>query len=226
MTSILFIGNSYTYFNKMPEIFKAIAESSGVAVKIDAITKGGYTLMKHADPTEEFTGKRVADALTEENRGKFDYVILQEQSVRPAKDPEMFFEGVSRLIPRIRRVGATPVLYSTWGRKDGSVTLGENGWTHEKMTELLNASYSKMAEEHSALIARVGLAFSEACRKHGELVDLYNPDRSHPSYAGSYLAAVTLFSTIFKINPTSVTYNGELEPEIAALLRECAKLGI
>ena len=82
--SILFIGNSYTFYNKMPtEIFAKIAEAEGYTLDIDSVTKGGYTLEKFADPTDEY-GAKVESALSGDK--KYDFVILQEQSLRPATE--------------------------------------------------------------------------------------------------------------------------------------------
>jgi len=74
---ILFIGNSYTYYNNLPHIFQSLAKSSGHLVKTGMIAKGGYTLKRHSeDPS-------VLDKI---KRGNWDYVILQEQSVVPSVD--------------------------------------------------------------------------------------------------------------------------------------------
>ena len=74
--SVLFIGNSYTYYNSLASIFRTLAAKAGYRVKVSEITKGGYTLEKFADPSDA-EGKRVADALDEKNAGKYDFVILQ-----------------------------------------------------------------------------------------------------------------------------------------------------
>ena len=52
--SIFFIGNSYTYFNSMPEIFREIAAVCGYRVNVDSVTKGGYKLYLYADPNDEY----------------------------------------------------------------------------------------------------------------------------------------------------------------------------
>ena len=80
--NILFIGNSYTYYNRMPEeIFTRILELAGYDAKVTSITMGGWTLGHHSDPKEELTGVRVAEALAS---NQYDYIVLQEMSTRPA----------------------------------------------------------------------------------------------------------------------------------------------
>lgn len=216
--SILFIGNSYTYYNDMPTaIFKEFAVAAGHSVTVKAITKGAWTLEKFADPTDEY-GKKVEAALT--GGEKYDYVILQEQSLRPAADPERFFAAVENLAARIRKTGAKPLLYATWGRHGDSETLAEKGWTNETMTYKLAASYAAIGEKLDIPVMHVGLAFREIYTAERD-IDLYNPDLSHPSYAGSYLAAATIYQTVF--NESAPKWDGSLSAADATLLRQTAK---
>lgn len=187
---ILFIGNSYTYFNDMPKsIFEVIAKQAGLDVEVESVVKGGWTLERHADPEGE-TGAIVAEKLAGE---PYDYVILQEQSVYPATEPDRFFKAARDLVGRIKETGAQPVLYSTWGRKPGSVKLEEINMTNESMTYALARSYRSIGEELDIPVAYVGLAFYDI----GDSIELYNADKTHPSKEGSYLAALTLLMRIF-----------------------------
>ena len=121
--SILFIGNSYTFFNDMPTVyFETMAKACGYKLKVTSITKGAYTLEKFANPSDPY-GKMVDNALA--GYEKYDYVILQEQSVRPATNQGAFYDGVRTLNEKIRAIGAQPILYATWGRQTGSDKLTE-----------------------------------------------------------------------------------------------------
>ena len=222
---ILFIGNSYTFYNKMPtEIFKKIAESEGYDLTVDSITKGGWTLEKHADPEGE-TGKRVAEALSPENIGKYDYVILQEQSIRPAREDarEQFYSAVRTLVTKIRAIGAEPILYSTWGRRRDNEKLAEFSMTNETMTYKLAAAYAKMGDELGIKVAHAGLAFYELYSIRECDINLYHHDGSHPSYAGSFLAALTVYSTVFGADARAVKYSGELTDGQLAVLADAAQ---
>ena len=216
--SILFIGNSYTYYNDMPKaIFEKLTLAAGYTATVTAITKGAWTLEKFADPTDEY-GKKVEAALT--GGEKYDYVILQEQSLRPAIDPDRFFAAVENLAAHIRATGATPLLYATWGRHSESADLQKHSLTNETMTYRLAASYAAIGERLSIPVMHVGLAFREIYTGESG-IDLYNPDLSHPSYAGSYLAAATIYAHIFE--EEAPVWDGELAPADAALLRKTAK---
>ena len=179
---VLFIGNSYTYYNDMPDMFGKICRERGVECSVDCVTAGGYTISHFVSDGNDY-GIRAKKLLKTE---KYDYVVIQEQSVRPAKNPESFLSSLREFMPFVRENGAGPVLYETWGRADGSETLASNGWDHETMQEKLREAYEKAASEHAALLVRAGERFHEAYRR-GEPV--FDPDGSHPSELGSEIVA-------------------------------------
>ena len=144
---VLFIGNSYTFFNDMPGLFARECGKRGVQCSADSVTSGGYTLAHFVSENNEY-GIRVRELLRGE---RYDYVVLQEQSVRPASHPGTFLKSVRELVPMIRENGASPVLYETWGRADGADVLEENGWDHETMQEKLTEAYEAAAAESGAL---------------------------------------------------------------------------
>ncbi len=219
--SVLFIGNSYTYYNDMPtEIFGKFAQSAGYDVDVTAITNGGYRLYQFADPSDKY-GARVEAELSGDQ--KYDYVILQEQSILPAsEDCADFYEAVRALAARVRKAGATPVLYATWGRKEGNPNLEKYGWTNENMTWKIAAAYQAIGDELDISVAYAGLAFYDVNAGSND-IELYDPDRSHPSYSGSYLAAATLFAKIFDEDPTVVPFVGNLSEADANVLCTAAK---
>ena len=201
--SILFIGNSYTYYNDtVPKMFKKIAESVGYKVNVDSVTKGGYSLEQFADPSDE-KGKEVDERLTS---NKYDYVFLQEQSHTPVSNPEKFYSGVRKLVLKIKDSGAEPVFYCTWGRRADNKDIQKfNLIDNETMTWNLAAAYRKMGEELKAPVANVGLVFRDLYTSSG--IGLYHEDGSHPSEVGTYVAALTLFSTLFGVSTADVTYD-------------------
>lgn len=217
MYNILFIGNSYTYVNNLPAIFKEIAKSAGIEVNATAVTNGGWTLEKHADINDVYGS--ATDAVLKGK--KFDYVVLQEQSIRPATETERFRAAVEKLLAKIEENGAKSYFYCTWGRKEGSSVLIDNNWTHEVMTEKLIAAYTAVGEKFGIPVAYVGKAFSDINKNHPE-IDLYTADLSHPSKYGSFLAALTIFTKIFDKDPRDISYNYIFTEEEAAVLKDAA----
>ena len=217
MYSIFFIGNSYTYVNNLPSIFVDIAKSAGIEIEAAAVTNGGWTLEKHASLDDVYGA--ATDAVLKGK--KFDYVVMQEQSIRPAADTELFRTAVEKLLDKVRQNGAKPYLYCTWGRKNGSTVLFDNGWTNESMTDKLEAAYDSVGEEFCIPVAHVGRAFYYVNKNHPEY-DLYTADLSHPSKYGSFLAALTIFAKMFVRDPREIAYNYIFTEEEAAVLKNAA----
>ena len=52
--NVLFVGNSYTFYNEMPKsIFAKLAIDAGYEIAVTQITKGGYRLSQFADAAAE-----------------------------------------------------------------------------------------------------------------------------------------------------------------------------
>ncbi len=215
--NILFIGNSYTYFSDLPSLFANLCRANGHDVRVDSVTAGGREL--HECLTEFYSnlntddplGKRISELLEEE---EYDVLFLQEQSCLPYHNPELFFVGAVGLSTII---GAwRTILYATWGRMDGSEDLDYFGWTRLSMTKGLYDAYCHAAELVHGEVSPVGLCFAKAVETTPE-IDLYDPDKSHPSYAGSCVAALSHYKTVFGEMPGDLSALG-LDPDVAAKL--------
>ena len=216
--SLLFIGNSYTFFNDMPtETFEKTARSAGYNLKVTTVTSGGYTFERFADSSDKH-GARVDEAL---DGKKYDFVILQEQSVRPASDPKKFIDGLCALYNKVGKAVDKVFLYATWGRKAESKELSDRGWTSRYMTDRLAASYTVASEKIGAEAAYVGLAFADIYENCPE-IDLYNPDCSHPSAIGSYLIGITLFAKVFGVDPRTLDFETPFDKKDTEILKNAA----
>lgn len=186
-TKILFVGNSYTYYNSMPQMFKAMAENlyPDQIFEVKFIGGGGATLEKHWE---------VGQALQEIQTGEWDFVILQEQSslgsknLADSKSWDQFYQYARKFDGEIRQSGATTVFFMTWARRDS-----------RQQQVYLTTAYQTIAKELGSLIAPVGMVWDNTRDENG--VELYIKDGSHPSVQGSYLTALTLLATVFKTQP-------------------------
>lgn len=223
--SILFIGNSYTKNNSLPtEAFLPFAKAAGYDVRVESVLNGGHTLLGFASKDDTY-GAQVAARLSASNFGKYDYVVIQEQSLRPVTEVGKYYDGVRALAGMIRAAGATPVIYSTWGRKTGSADLADLNMTNESMTWALAAASDAISRELEIPVAYTGLAFFDVYT-NSQSIELYASDLYHPSVNGTYLAAVTIFSRIFGVDPTEVEYNGKVASSVATVLREAARKAV
>lgn len=207
---ILFIGNSYTYYNDSPSLFQALARSNGRDVTVYGLTKGGREL------SENLGSDAIARQLEAYLRATpFDVCILQEQSTLPVRQPDAFVSAVHALADKLRGRADRIVLYETWGRKEGSPDLAANGWSSLGMTQALTASYARAAAATGAAVSPVGQNFRKVYTAHPE-IDLYAPDLTHPSHAGSCLAVLTHYRTLFGCFPANTQVLALDEATLAA----------
>lgn len=192
---ILFIGNSYTYYHDMPErIFTPMAREAGLDVEVQALTHGGYQLNWYADP-ENPEGKRLRSVI--EGR-HFDVIVLQDHSLSTIVNPGDFFGGIRGLKELLQSHTDRFVLYATWGRKPGCVTLEEINMTNEEMTRHIAEFYDEAGQRFDMTVAHVGKAFAAYRVAHPE-EELYFEDLHHSSVLGSTIAAQTILNTILAL---------------------------
>jgi hypothetical protein len=190
-TRVLFIGNSFTYFNNMPHILEAIAASQhGPVIQAQLIAVGGASLKDHWED-----GKAV-DAI---NSGHFDYVVLNEQSALSdvlivnqksrVAAPDTFWKYAGLFDTAIRKSGARTVLLMTW--KDAGAP--------ERDQQALDYAFADFAKKHDSVLAPVSVAWTRL-RKNLS-INLYFEDQHHPSTTGSYLEACVLYATVTGKSP-------------------------
>ena len=205
---VLFLGNSYTYYNDMPALFRSLAKAAqpDLALEVRAITEGGISL------GELWHKRDVQDAL---DRERWDYVVLQEHSMlgwtyrdgeEVISDPAYFWQSLHLYSPKIRRAGAILVLFHTWSRKSKLDAQSE-----------LDYAYTTAAREIKAKLAPVGHAWMTIRQQNPE-IELYAADSTHPTLAGSYLAACVFLQTIVESKceslPPPVGLNAEQVDEL------------
>jgi hypothetical protein len=221
-TKALFLGNSYTYYNQMPQMVSDIAESMGEELVTASNTPGGYTFEGH-------TTNLTSLALIEE--GNWDFVILQEQSQIPsfpvaqvANESLPYAEALNDLIETHNPCSET-VFYMTWGRENGDAGNCEF-WppicTYEGMDDLLAASYLTMADDNEAIVSPVGRVWRWIRENYPDL-NLYASDGSHPSAEGSYAAAVSFYTVMFRDNPEEITFNSTISDSDADITKLAVK---
>ena len=184
----------------MPNMIADIANSFGNTLNWDASLIGGSSLSNHA--SNSTTLDKIAT-------GTWDVVVFQEQSQRPALSPASVATDVypfaESLVEAVRAANpcASPLFYMTWGRQNGDADFCGTYppvCTYDGMQARLRTSYLEMATINDASVAPVGVAW-KAIRDNFPAINLYNPDESHPSITGTYLAACVLYASIFRDSP-------------------------
>ena len=191
---ILFVGNSYTYFNNLPSVLEQLANNvQPDSLEAKMVVAGGATLKSLWENGE---------ALKAIQLGGWNFVVLQEQStlgtgprengIPQINDPAMFYEYARRFDAEIHKIGAKTVFYLTWARRDSPQNQAR-----------LTAAYTSIAKELGAVLVPVGPAWEASIHEKPGLA-LHQVDDSHPRPAGTYLAACVFYAVLFKRNPAGL----------------------
>jgi hypothetical protein len=220
-SKILFIGNSYIYANNLPSILENLANAVNDTIVYSTSTPGGAQLVQHVSNNNTLQLIR---------QGDWDYVIIQEQSQKPSFSPGQVATDV---LPYARQLNdsivlhnpcAETVFFMTWGRQNGdqnNCAFYPPVCTYQGMQHRLRESYMLMADQNNAICAPVGAVWHYV-RDSFPGINLYSSDGSHPSFAGSYLAACTFYSSIFRKSPVGLNYYGSLSVSDALHLQNAA----
>jgi hypothetical protein len=191
---ILFVGNSYTQVNDLPGTFAALARAGGHRVEVAMAAEGGQTLEGHL--TSSNTQRELS-------AGRWDVVVLQEQSVIPAvassRDGSMA-PAAKSLVDEVRGIGARAVLFSTWAHRNGAPEYGVD--SEAAMQQAIDASYLTIGRQLGAGVIPVGEAWSAALALDPP-VTLWQDDGSHPTAQGTFLAAAVFYAALFGDDPVA-----------------------
>ena len=207
---VLFLGNSYTAYNNLPAIVSTIASANGDSIIYEAISPGGQYLQAHANDQQ---------VLTAFQQGNWDYIVAQEQSqipVIPHFRESLMYPGAAQLesLRDLHSPGATLIYFMTWGRQNGGQQCNSGYCSHAftdfyDFQDTLTWAYQQTAIQTNCGIAPVGEMWRELMLQYQPSMPtlmLFSTDGSHPSEQGSYVAALTIYSTIFNKLVSSIPH--------------------
>lgn len=208
---VLFIGNSATYVNNVPQTLVALANAQGYELASAQLTPGGFDLVRHADSSTEH-GKAV---LAEIEKG-YDVVFLQENGkwIITEDRRQAGREACRTLGAAVKNSGAKLYYYV---RPPYGKMLGE--YDSLEQCRLFDEHFVASAQETGAQCVFVNRAFAYAIR-HASF-PLWGEDNAHTSIYGAYLIVCTFFATLFGTSATQLG-TGELSAEDARSLAEIA----
>ena len=182
---ILFIGNSLTSANDLPGLVRRLAESDPARqVMISSVTFGNYSLEDHwnrGDAQQAIAGAR------------WDYVVLQQGPSALPESRVLLVEYTERFAGEIPRVGGRPAVYMVWPSLDR-----ESEW------DAVTANHQAAAEAVSGVLFPAGETLRAARRADPGIV-LFEADGFHPTLAGSYGAALTIYARAAGVSPVGLT---------------------
>ena len=150
---VLFLGNSYTAVNQLPELTANLSTGTNKILIYDSYTPGGCTLEEHSTN---------ASALDKIRLGNWDYVVLQGSSYHIA------FESQHYLIrPHIERLDSMihdncpateTIFFMDWAMKDG-VYWNSQTYSYGDFQQRIASGTKIMADQQGMIIAPIGWAF-------------------------------------------------------------------
>lgn len=209
---LLFVGNSYVFFNDLPTLVEGVAEGLGEVWAVDSHAAGGAMFGDHLQ------NPAVTDALAS---GDYEFVVLQGQSVEPIH-PALSMAAAQNalaLADLVIQGDGEPVFFETWARAPGHEDYAQpwTGGGPGAMQMLLHDAYAGYATDSGGTLGPVGQAWIDLLID-GVDIELYDGDGAHPSVAGSYLAACVFYAVVSGESPEGATGWPEAISEDDALI--------
>ncbi|MEO8226678.1 MAG: hypothetical protein ABI637_04560 [Gemmatimonadota bacterium] len=170
--AVLFIGNSLTYVNDLPATLTGVAAGNGDRIRTEMVAGPRVGLGRHL-----VAGSEARAAI---QRGGWDYVVLQTGSTSDSAFNADLVNDVRQFDVLARAGGARTALYVTWASAGGDFCF---------------AGSLAAAAAVNAVLLPTSVAWERTLRQYPSAL-LYGPDGAHPSPAGTYLVAITIYETL------------------------------
>lgn len=203
---VLIIGNSYTFYNDLPNVLQALSSKTKCPLKVESYTAGAMSLRGFLDDPQHAKAKQLVES------GNYDWLILQDQSQTPAYKPDETMDSVKRWAAIAKKHNTKVLLFLTWAhasQEGGKMT------PLVAMQEQTSTTYCKAAVENKVKVAPVGEAWAKWYQKNPNK-ELHLDDLSHPNASGTYLAACVIHASI---SGKPVKVSGNLKLGKQAIMR-------
>ncbi len=183
--NVLFVGNSLTYSNNLPQLVSDYAATKGLTITTKTVAKGGYAIVDH------WAEGRV-QSLVRSNQ--YDFVIIQQGPSSQQDGYDMLVNDGAKYAQLCQDNNTQLAYYMVWP----SIR-----YFHTFLGVIQN--YTAGAEENNAILIPVGSAWKEYIDTTGDY-SYYGPDGFHPSRKGSQKAAEVIVETLF-VEPECICQN-------------------
>jgi len=220
--SLLWIGNSFFYFNNsMHGHLGGLLNAAGVrGIRQTSVTISGAGLDWHDVASHFKPGTGMARySFTPDNKVEFnkfervfDMVLMMDCSQCPIHPQlqQAFHDTARATAETVRRAGAEPALFLSWAYQD-----------QPQMTEQLATQTLAAGRANAMRVVPAGPAFAASIARRPD-INLYAPDKRHPSLEGTYLGAAVVMASLFKKSPVGNAYTAGLPPNVAQHLQTVA----
>lgn len=216
-TSVLCIGNSYTFYYNTDQMLLEIAASQRHCLLVKAATVGGYSFASHL-------GDNKTTAAIE-NFDTYDVVFLQNRSqlnAQIARNPKQYalaIDDAKQLAARVRAYSpdARIIFEASWASYVNTTHFND----FEDFDRYMLKGTRMLAKKNHAEISPLCTAFALARSQYPEINLLYK-DRHHQSKAGAYLKSCVNYLLIFGGQFDANVSDCTVDPRQAKCLREVA----
>lgn len=174
--NILFVGNSLTYTNNLPELVKQKASEKGISLGIKTIAKPNYAIVDHwaEGEVQQYIESK-----------KFDFVIIQQGPSSQQEGRAMLIEGGKKYAELCVANNAKLCYFMVWP-----------SLTYYHTFDGVIKNHEDAATINNAILCPVGLIWKDHFDDTNEF-DFYGLDGFHPSLLGSQAAANVIVNTLF-----------------------------
>lgn len=172
---ILFVGNSLTYSNNLPELVKKEALKKGHIVQTTMLAKPNYAIVDH------WAEGKVQQLI---NSKKYDFVILQQGPSSQNEGKRMLVDGGKNYSLLCQKNNTTLSYFMVWPSK-----------TYYATYDGVITNYTLAAQKNNAILCPVGKVWKDYFDKT-EDYSYYSEDGFHPSLKGSEVAAQIIVKSL------------------------------
>lgn len=176
-TILLFVGNSLTYTNDLPQLLVNIAQAKGRKIQAETLALPNYALSDHQ------ADGRVQQMIASK---RYKYVIVQQGPSSQAEGRAMLMETAPKLKELCDANNAQLAFFMVWP-----------AYANYNNFDGVISNYTEAATITNSILCPAGTMWKEYIDRTGDL-SYYGPDLFHPSLKGSQVAAEAIYHSIFK----------------------------
>jgi len=175
--NVLFVGNSLTYYNNLPELVSLIAKSDSVQLTYKMLAFPNYALEDHLN-----------DGLVpiEIKSGKYDFVIVQQGPSSQQEGRTMLLDDALEISRLCKENKTRLAFYTVWPSKARSMDF-----------PAVLETYQLAADSTKSILCPAGKAWLKVWESNPDF-KLYGQDDFHPNYQGSLLAAFVIYGSVLR----------------------------
>ena len=219
LTRVLFIGNSYLYYNdslhnhveRMAQEQHPGTPASNFQYK--SATIGGARLEYHNIDWLLKPGQIGVEL-------PFQVVIMQGGSFEPLtqRTRDSFIDTASTYADKVRQIGAKPMLYMT------HTYVAPHRRASQDMIKRVSSTYIEAGRASNSQVIPVGLAYERSYRQRPDFSLHADFDGTHPNLRGTYLGACVVYLALYggEMDGLDYDYFGRIPKAEALYLQRVA----